>query len=108
MWDLSPLTGDQTRTPCSGRRSLNPWTAGASLKVTFQKVNTELTEKGRDWLLSLLCNGRVLDYDISSGISLTAFLSETRCTAPGDRWVEHKRLWGAVKDSIASSERMED
>ena len=27
MWDLSSLTGDRTRTPCIGRRSLNHWTA---------------------------------------------------------------------------------
>ena len=26
MWDLSSLTGDQTRIPCIGRRSLNHWT----------------------------------------------------------------------------------
>ena len=27
MWDLSSPTGDGTRTPCIGRRSLNHWTA---------------------------------------------------------------------------------
>ena len=27
MWDLSSPTGDRTRTPCTGRRRLNHWTA---------------------------------------------------------------------------------
>ena len=39
MWDLSSLTCDQPNTPCTGRRSLNRWTAWeVQLKAVINSV----------------------------------------------------------------------
>ena len=37
MWDLSSLSRGRTSTPCIGRWSLNHWTQGKSLNLTFFK-----------------------------------------------------------------------
>ena len=74
---LSPLTRDWTCTPCNGRWCFNHWTAReVTGKVIFQRACTELTDWCHDWLLSLLFNSQVSDCNISSSISLRAYLSE--------------------------------